>query len=233
MSEAPYHGTAAPMLDFVHETFDCVRIQAEIATRYAELGDTAGLEYSTRKMAAYLRAAIPIVKASPTNACAECAAGRASGKRVKGPNPSATTPERHAGNDRMTESDTIFLFLLMTRTRAHAYKARNREFAVKFCHSVIGPVLARICGRPFGPAHRHSGAWPVSTIIEFPRIAKALSRTPDAVAVVHDFGMWTVAFFCGGRFLRRTQHKSKAAVRAEAERQVAGGLRWHVGRDMP
>lgn len=58
-----YYGTSAPLLDFAQEAFDCLRINAEIATKYAEIGDVAGLDYSARKIAAYLRAVAPIVKA--------------------------------------------------------------------------------------------------------------------------------------------------------------------------
>lgn len=50
------------LVEFVHEMIDCTRIQAEIGLLYVEAGDAIGLAYVSRKMAAYMRAAIPIVK---------------------------------------------------------------------------------------------------------------------------------------------------------------------------
>lgn len=58
---AAYHGTPAPVLDFVHEQLDCIRIRAEIGTRYAEVGDAAGLAYTMRGIMASMRAIAPCV----------------------------------------------------------------------------------------------------------------------------------------------------------------------------
>ncbi|HMO31216.1 hypothetical protein [Enterovirga sp.] len=58
---SPDYGTAAP-LEFVHEFMWSICMLTEIGMRYAAIGDAIGLAYVSRKMAAYMRAAIPIVK---------------------------------------------------------------------------------------------------------------------------------------------------------------------------
>lgn len=62
MSEPSYHGTRQPILDFVAETMNGARIQAELGITYAEIGDVAGLKYALRNLIAYVRATAPLVK---------------------------------------------------------------------------------------------------------------------------------------------------------------------------
>ena len=58
----PFHGTDEPLLDHVHECMNGARIQAELGLTYAQIGDVIGLEYATRNLVAYVKAAIPSVK---------------------------------------------------------------------------------------------------------------------------------------------------------------------------
>ncbi len=58
MSDSISHGTPAAFREYIFEMAGLAAIQAELAMRYAELGDDAGLEYATRKWVAYTRAAV-------------------------------------------------------------------------------------------------------------------------------------------------------------------------------
>ena len=53
---------AAALREQLHEWFGQLLIQCEIAQRYCEIGDDAGLEYSTRKALAYMRVIAPTVR---------------------------------------------------------------------------------------------------------------------------------------------------------------------------
>jgi hypothetical protein len=48
---------AALLREFIHENAGFVRIQADLAQTYAELGDDAGLRYALRKLVAHVKAA--------------------------------------------------------------------------------------------------------------------------------------------------------------------------------
>lgn len=52
------HGTAEALREFIGENTDLARIQAELATVYANVGDDIGLEYAVRRLVAYTRAAV-------------------------------------------------------------------------------------------------------------------------------------------------------------------------------
>jgi hypothetical protein len=54
---APY-GTPEALRQFIAENTDMARIQAELATTYASIGDDVGLEYAIRRLVAYTRAAV-------------------------------------------------------------------------------------------------------------------------------------------------------------------------------
>jgi hypothetical protein len=56
------HGTPAAFRAYIFEMAGLAAIQAELAMRYAELGDDVGLEYATRKWVAYTRAAFGTLK---------------------------------------------------------------------------------------------------------------------------------------------------------------------------
>ncbi len=58
MSDTISQGTPAAFREHIYEMAGLAAIQAELAMRYAELGDDAGLEYATRKWVAYTRAAV-------------------------------------------------------------------------------------------------------------------------------------------------------------------------------
>ncbi len=62
MSDSVSHGTPAAFREYIFEMAGLAAIQAELAMRYAELGDDAGLEYATRKWVAYTRAALGTLK---------------------------------------------------------------------------------------------------------------------------------------------------------------------------
>jgi hypothetical protein len=62
MSDIISHGTPAAFREYIYEMAGLAAIQAELAMRYAELGDDAGLEYAARRWAAYTRAALATVK---------------------------------------------------------------------------------------------------------------------------------------------------------------------------
>lgn len=49
-------------LAFIYEQMECIRVRAEIAARYIEIGDLVGLDYATKHMVASMRAIAPIVK---------------------------------------------------------------------------------------------------------------------------------------------------------------------------
>lgn len=57
-----YHGTPQALRDFIGETLFLARIQADLAVTYAEIGDDTGLEYTTRRLTAYVRAALATLK---------------------------------------------------------------------------------------------------------------------------------------------------------------------------
>ncbi len=52
------HGTPDAYREFIGETLDMARIQAELGVTYASIGDDAGLEYALRRLVAYTRAAL-------------------------------------------------------------------------------------------------------------------------------------------------------------------------------
>ncbi|MFC4170487.1 hypothetical protein ACFOYU_00170 [Microvirga sp. GCM10011540] len=52
------HGTPDAYREFISETLDMARIQAELGVTYASIGDDAGLEYALRRLVAYTRAAL-------------------------------------------------------------------------------------------------------------------------------------------------------------------------------
>ena len=56
------HGTPAAFREHIFEMAGLAAIQAELAMRYAELGDDVGLEYATRRWIAYTRAALGTLK---------------------------------------------------------------------------------------------------------------------------------------------------------------------------
>ncbi len=56
------HGTPAAFRAYIFEMAGLAAIQAELAMRYAELGDDTGLEYATRRWVAYTRAAVGSLK---------------------------------------------------------------------------------------------------------------------------------------------------------------------------
>jgi hypothetical protein len=56
------HGTPAAFRAYIFEMAGLAAIQAELAMRYAELGDDVGLEYATRRWVAYTRAALGTLK---------------------------------------------------------------------------------------------------------------------------------------------------------------------------
>ncbi len=62
MSDSISHGTPAAFREHIYEMAGLAAIQAELAMRYAELGDDTGLEYATRKWVAYTRAAVGSLK---------------------------------------------------------------------------------------------------------------------------------------------------------------------------
>jgi hypothetical protein len=61
-SEQISHGTPAAFREYIFEMAGLAAIQAELAMRYAELGDDVGLEYATRRWVAYTRAALGTLK---------------------------------------------------------------------------------------------------------------------------------------------------------------------------
>jgi hypothetical protein len=58
MSDTISHSTPAAFREHIHEMAGLVALQAELAMRYAELGDDIGLVYAVRKWTAYTRAAL-------------------------------------------------------------------------------------------------------------------------------------------------------------------------------
>jgi hypothetical protein len=52
------HGTPDMCREVIHEVAGMASLQAELAMRYAELGDDTGLEYAVRRWTAYTRSAI-------------------------------------------------------------------------------------------------------------------------------------------------------------------------------
>jgi hypothetical protein len=52
------HGTPDAFRESIHEMAGMAGLQAELAMRYAELGDDTGLEYAIRRWVAYTRSAI-------------------------------------------------------------------------------------------------------------------------------------------------------------------------------
>ncbi len=61
-SDQVSHGTPAAFREYIYEMAGLAAIQAELAMRYAELGDDVGLEYATRRWVAYTRAAFGTLK---------------------------------------------------------------------------------------------------------------------------------------------------------------------------
>ncbi|HEY8381585.1 MAG TPA: hypothetical protein VIL09_05475 [Microvirga sp.] len=63
MNQTPrFHGTPEALRDFIGETLFLARIQADLGVTYAEIGDDIGLEYTTRRLTAYVRAALATLK---------------------------------------------------------------------------------------------------------------------------------------------------------------------------
>lgn len=63
MSEEPAPAeNYAALFEYAGEMLDMARIHSQLGTTYASIGDLAGLEYSTRRVIAYLKSAIPSVK---------------------------------------------------------------------------------------------------------------------------------------------------------------------------
>ncbi len=52
------HGSADALREYIHEMAGMAALQAELAMKYAEIGDDTGLEYATRRWVAYTRAAL-------------------------------------------------------------------------------------------------------------------------------------------------------------------------------
>jgi len=58
----PEMGDFAGMAQFVHECAGLVKVHAELAQQYAEIGDPVGLTYATRCLVAYTKAVGSTVK---------------------------------------------------------------------------------------------------------------------------------------------------------------------------
>ena len=52
------HGTPDAFRENIHEMAGMAAIQAELAMKYAELGDDTGLEYAIRRWVGYTRSAL-------------------------------------------------------------------------------------------------------------------------------------------------------------------------------
>ncbi|WP_262299708.1 hypothetical protein [Microvirga sesbaniae] len=57
-SQGAPHGSPWAYREFIEETLNMARIQAELGVTYASIGDDAGLEYTVRRLVAYTRAAL-------------------------------------------------------------------------------------------------------------------------------------------------------------------------------
>ncbi|GEO13799.1 hypothetical protein [Microvirga aerophila] len=56
------HGTPLAYREFIAEMLALAQIQADLGTTYAAIGDDAGLEYTVRRLAAYTRTAVTVLK---------------------------------------------------------------------------------------------------------------------------------------------------------------------------
>jgi hypothetical protein len=56
--EGGLYGSLEKYREFIRENLDMVRIQAELGSVHASVGDDAGLAYALRRLSAYLKAAL-------------------------------------------------------------------------------------------------------------------------------------------------------------------------------